>query len=334
MNLIDFHCDTIWYLTSGEGKGDLYSNDGQVSIEGMKKAGTKAQFMALFTDAGESLMVTGKEDPRSLKPGEKEYEDCYLRVLNGIRFFKEQAEKYGEEFAQATSLESLLKNESEGKISGILTVEESGIMNGDLNRLDTLYQEGIRLMTPMWNYENCIGYPNHRDPLENEKGLKPFGKEAVQKMSDLGIILDVAHASDGCFWDILKYSEGPVVASHSNCRALCNHSRNLTDEMIRALAERGGAAGMNIYGTFLKDDGSTIGKLEDMVKHIHHMINKGGMEFPAIGTDLDGIGKQEGAAILTVADMYKLKDALLKSGLSYDQVDRIWHRNAERVLGM
>ena len=84
-----------------------------------------------------------------------------------------------------------------------------------------------------------------------EKGLTSFGIETVTRMGELGMIADVSHASDGTFWDILKYAKGPVVASHSNCRNLCNHPRNLTDEMIRALAEQGGVVGLNFFGPFL-----------------------------------------------------------------------------------
>ncbi|MCQ2508330.1 MAG: dipeptidase [Dorea sp.] len=331
-NLIDFHCDTIWNLGDLGGKGNLYHNDGQVSIEHMLKGGTKAQCMAFFTDGGESMNAPKGTDPRSLKPGQKEYDACYAHVLSKMDYLDGQIRQFGKYVAQATSYEELEKNAAEDKISLIYTVEESGILSNDLSRLDTLYARGVRLMTPMWNYENCLGYPNHKDPLENEKGLKAFGIEAIQKMDELGIILDVAHASDGCFWDILKYSEGPVLASHSNCRALCHHSRNLTDEMIRALAERGGVSGLNLFGWFLNNNGPREGKIKDMVRHIHHMINKGGIEFPAIGTDFDGIGAQTNPAIANVGDMPKLWGALVNSGLSEDDVEKIWHKNAERVI--
>ena len=105
--------------------------------------------------------------------------------------------------------------------------KEGGIVEDDMGRLEHLYKEGIRLMTLLWNGENCMGYPNSRDANVMSKGLKNFGIEAVERMNDLGMIVDVSHLSDGGFWDVLKYSKKPVVASHSNARALCPHPRNL-----------------------------------------------------------------------------------------------------------
>lgn len=144
------------------------------------------------------------------------------------------------------------------------------------------------------------------------------------------MIADVSHASDGTFWDILKYAKGPVVASHSNCRNLCNHPRNLTDEMIRAIAEQGGVAGLNFFGPFL---GTTKeSKIEEMTAHILHMIQVGGSEFPAIGTDFDGIDGLERLDIPNASAMELLWEALKKKGLSQGQLDKIWGENVERVL--
>ena len=211
-----------------------------------------------------------------------------------------------------------------------MTIEEGGVLNGRMERLTSLYQEGVRLMTLMWNYENCLGHPNSWDSGMMEKGLTPFGIETVTRMGELGMIADVSHASDGTFWDILKYAKGPVVASHSNCRNLCNHPRNLTDEMIRALAEQGGVAGLNFFGPFL---GTTKeSKIEEMTAHILHMIQVGGSEFPAIGTDFDGIDGLERLDIPNASAMELLWEALKKKGLSQGQLDKIWGENVERVL--
>ena len=184
-------------------------------------------------------------------------------------------------------------------------------------------------MTLMWNYENCIGHPNSRDGEIMEKGLKEFGIQAVERMGELGMIVDVSHASDGTFRDILEYAESPVMASHSNCRALCSHPRNLSDDMIRALAEKGGIAGLNFCGAFLgtaKDS-----KIEEMTAHLLHMIQVGGREFPAIGTDFDGI-EEVHMDIPRVDGMEKLWEALKKKGISENQLDLIWSGNALRVL--
>ena len=127
----------------------------------------------------------------------------------------------------------------------LLTVEEGGVLNGNRNRLEELYQRGVRLITLTWNYENCIGYPNSRNAQEMQKGLKSFGKQMVEEMNERGMLVDVSHLSDGGFWDCIRLSKKPIIASHSNARALCAHPRNLSDEMLCALGECGGVVGLN-----------------------------------------------------------------------------------------
>lgn len=316
MNLIDMHCDTLTRLFEEKKGQNLQNTDCSISIPGMEKAWTLAQFFACFTCLGDYMETDG-------------YEGCYRQALNMIDLMEGQLKEFPEALASARSYGEIMENHSRGKISAILTIEESGILNGKLERLDTLYEKGVRLMTLMWNYENCIGHPNSRDGEIMEKGLKEFGIQAVERMGELGMIVDVSHASDGTFRDILEYAESPVMASHSNCRALCSHPRNLSDDMIRALAEKGGIAGLNFCGAFLgtaKDS-----KIEEMTAHLLHMIQVGGREFPAIGTDFDGI-EEVHMDIPRVDGMEKLWEALKKKGISENQLDLIWSGNALRVL--
>lgn len=315
MKLIDLHCDTIWKLMDLDKTGDLMENACSVSIPAMRKAGTMAQFFACFIYA---------ED---LAGG---YEEGYRHVNQMIDFMEGQIEKFPEDLALARSGEEVRRNDSQGKISVVLTVEEGGILNGDLKRLDALKKRGVRLVTPMWNYENCIGYPNSRNPSVMEKGLKPFGIDAVRRMGELGMIADVSHASDGTFWDILCYAGGPVVASHSNCRALKDHPRNLTDGMIRELAQAGGGAGLNFYGPFLGTDSASLA--EEMAAHILHMLKCGGEDFPMIGTDFDGFDGIEHLDIPDAGHMERLWDVLKKKGVPSSALDKIWGKNALRIL--
>ena len=317
MNLVDMHCDTLWQLLDLKGEGNLYENGCAVNIPGMREAGTLAQFFACFTDAGEYKENDG-------------YEKCYMHVQEMIAFMEKQCQLFPKDIARAYSYDDIVKNQAEGKISAVLTIEEGGILNHKLERLEELYRKGIRLMTLMWNHENCLGYPNSRERSVMGKGLKHFGIEVVKRMGELGMIVDVSHASDGAFWDILQYAKGPVVASHSNCRALCSHPRNLTDEMVRALADRGGIAGLNFYGMFLGNEKES--RLENMAAHLLHMIDVGGSGFPAIGTDFDGFDGMEYQDIQDVSQMGKLWDALKKKGVPESQLDKIWSQNALRVI--
>lgn len=159
MNLIDMHCDTLWNLMDLGGVGDLKANDGCISIEKMREGGTKAQFFACFTDvkASNEMTVT------------RQYEDCWQKVQKMCSYLGNQISVYNADIAKACTYEEMQKNKAEEKISAILTVEEGGVLNGYLERLDELYIGGIRLITLMWNYENCIGYPNSRDRKHAER---------------------------------------------------------------------------------------------------------------------------------------------------------------------
>ena len=214
-------------------------------------------------------------------------------------------------------------------MSAVLTLEEGGVLNGNMGHLEELYQQGIRLITLTWNYENCIGFPNSRDEQVMKKGLKPFGIEVLKRMNELGIIIDVSHISDGGFWDVMKYSKKPVVASHSNARAICNHPRNLTDDMIKALGEKGGAAGVNFYPYFLNEQG--VATVEDIANHITHMYQVGGEDVVAIGTDFDGF--DEGELNLTnISEIGLVYDALVKRGFTERQLEKFWNKNVLRVF--
>lgn len=135
----------------------------------------------------------------------------------------------------------------------MLTVEDGRMVNGSFDRLEQLAKTGVRAIALTWNFENCFGAPNSRDPKIMSKGLSAFGKEAIEAMNELGILVDVSHLSDGGFYDVAKISKKPFVATHSDCRALAAHPRNLTDDMIRLLAQKGGVSGINFAPAFLDD---------------------------------------------------------------------------------
>lgn len=316
MNLIDLHCDTIWQLVDGKEGQSLCANQCSVDLDGMKKAGTLAQFFACFVYMQEFQ-------------GENRYTEGYRHALKMIGRLKEELAREKDEIALAGSLGEILQNKEQGKISAILTIEEGGILDSNLGRLDLLYSEGVRLMTILWNDENCIGFPNSRDENVMQKGLKPFGFEVIERMNELGMIIDVSHLSDGGFWDVIQKSKVPVAASHSNARALCDHPRNLSDEMLKALSEKGGVAGLNFYPYFLNKSGKA--GVGDLIRHLVHMVNVGGIELPAIGTDFDGFDEGE-TEITHVNQMEKLYEGLKKAGFTERQLDYIRFKNAFRIM--
>lgn len=309
------HCDTIWALMRKR-EEQLKYNTCAVDLEKLKAADCLAQFFACFIYMDD---FQGKDC----------YTKAYKHALDMISYAKREIDAYPGTIALTTSFEEVEKNKKEQVISAFLTIEEGGILDNDMSRLERLYEEGIRLLTLTWNYENCIGYPNSREVDIMQQGLKPFGKEVVERMNQLGMLIDVSHLSDGGFWDVLEHSKEPVLASHSNVRALCSHPRNLSDEMIRALAKKGGIAGLNLYPYFIHESGRIT--LEDIAKHVVHMYRIGGEDVLSIGTDFDGF--DEGISEIThMGQMEQLYEAIKKCGFTERQMEKIWCKNAMRIM--
>lgn len=310
--LIDLHCDTLSRLTEVQEDVNLQKNTFCVDVEKLKKAGSAVQFFACFIYVKDREWDGGFENA--------------LRMIERMR----REEVQCQDLLTVQSWKEIKEQEKNGKISAFLTLEEGGVLNGSLSRLETLYEKGIRLITLTWNYENCLGWPNSRDPEVMQKGLKEFGKKTVEHMNDLGMIVDVSHLSDGGFWDCIRLSKKPVVASHSNARTLCQNPRNLTDEMIRALGETGGVAGLNFYPAFLRE--AAEADITDIARHALHMIRTGGEESVAIGTDFDGFDMPVVPWIRNIAEVDLVWESMKKYGITERQLDKIWYENAARVL--
>ncbi len=218
----------------------------------------------------------------------------------------------------------------------MLTIEGGGAIEGSLQNLEALYGRGVRLMTLTWNDENALGFSNVRagEPnfREEERGLKPFGREVVQKMRALGMIIDVSHGSDKLFYDVAEGSKRsgiPFVASHSDACAVHPVSRNLTDGQIRALADCGGVMGLNFYTAFLGGDRSPAGQRAALLAHAEHILKVGGEEVLSIGSDFDGIPPNP--YLPTAAEMPKL---LMEFEHAFGSriTQKIAYRNALRVF--
>ena len=320
--LIDMHCDTISELRRGE---TLVENYRCVNMKRMQKAGTWIQFFACFTDAGESA--------RKIETGllsADVWEDTWKKALKLLDILhKEESNETSKRLRILRSCEDAeLFHDG---ICALATVEEGGVLNGKLERLEQLYERDVRLITLTWNYENCIGYPNSRERAVMERGLKPFGINVIEQMNERKMLIDVSHLSDGGFWDCIHHSKVPVIASHSNARALCQHPRNLSDEMLRALAEKGGVAGLNFYPIFLQEDGQVT--TADIARHAKYMIETAGEDVVAIGTDFDGFETDiRGGYISHVGQMELVWEACKAAGITERQLDKICCKNAWRVM--
>ena len=300
----------------------------KVDIRRLGKGGCLAQFFAVWLPDKETREQMGVFiDEKELD----EWDDAYIaRLLTGM---KKELKLHKDEIAFAGSFADMKKNEAEGKISAFLTIEDGRCVRGKLENLKELYEEGIRLVTLTWNYDNCFGRANYKDAVFGSRGsgLSPFGKEAVSYMNDLGMMVDVSHLSDEGFYDVAQVSRKPFVASHSNARALAGCSRNMSDEMIRLLAEKGGVMGLNFAPGFLDADFSCKeSRISDMAAHARYIVDCGGEGVLALGSDLDGIsGNLE---IDSPDKMELLWDALKRTGFTERQMELVMRENASRAI--
>lgn len=319
MNYIDFHCDTLMKAWMGR-KKTLSAPGGMVSLAGLKEGGCKAQFFAIFMPPVNLKKIAGLFLPK---------DEAYIE--KNLQIFRNTVMRYPDAFAEASSMKDIESNRAAGKISGILTLEDGRAVDGKIENLERFYGMGIRLISLTWNHANCFGFPNSSDSSVMEKGLTDFGREAVARMNELGMIVDVSHLSDGGFRDVAALCKKPFVASHSNCRSINPHPRSMTDEMIRTLADKGGVMGVNFGPEFLTGDvKAKESRTEALVAQLRHMMNVGGEDCPAIGTDFDGVGGR--LEIGSPGQMPRLFEALAESGFTAGQIEKIACRNAERVI--
>ncbi|MCR4955148.1 MAG: dipeptidase [Lachnospiraceae bacterium] len=319
MAFIDMHCDTLQVATFKN--CDLYdAKEISVDFKRMKKAGAMAQFFAIFMPDKETY------DDFNVSPMEdQEYFDAlFAKLLGGVK-------EHEDIIRRAYTAKDVLENYENNKMSAILTIEDGRMVNGDFEKLEDFYDLGVRAIALTWNYENCFGYPNSKDPKMMQKGLKKFGKEAIEYMNELGIMVDVSHLSDGGFWDVEKIASKPFIATHSNCRELSPHQRNLTDDMIKALANKGGVMGLNFFPKFLnKDTADTKSTVDAMIAHLKHAKQIGGIEVLGLGGDLDGMSGD--LEIGSSEDYPVLFDRLKKEGFTESEIDKITHENILRVM--
>ncbi|MFR8547141.1 MAG: dipeptidase [Lachnospiraceae bacterium] len=335
MNYIDMHCDTLSEAFL-RGRKDIFDfPEAMVDVKRLKKAGAAAQFFAIYMmpQTGESLRDAKPErDERSSRKSRDSAipdDDLYIEAL--CKIMEDTVREHPELIAVTRSAEELEDNLAGKRISAFLTLEDGRAVQGSMDRLEDFYKMGIRLISLTWNFANCFGSPNSTDRTVMEQGLTAFGKEAVSRMEELGMIVDVSHLSDGGFLDVAQVLHGPFVASHSNCRALSPHPRNLTDDMLRTLGERGGVAGLNFFPAFLhRDETREDSTVRHMAAHIKHMVNKGGIECAAIGTDFDGIHGQ--LEIGEPQKMHLLFERLEQEGFTTGEIEKIAFGNVRRVI--
>ena len=211
--------------------------------------------------------------------------------------------------------------------AGVISCEGGEMLEGSLERLHEFHSRArLRMIALTWNFENEIGHPAAKGP---EGGLKPFGKKLLKEMDALDILPDVSHLNEAGFWDVCERAALPPIASHSDCRWLCDVPRNLWKDQAKAIVERGGFIGVNFYSDFLKSDGAAT--LDDVVRHVDALCELGGEDVVGFGSDFDGIERwPEGLG--NPADFPTLLDALRRRGYTEVQLEKLAGLNLWNLL--
>lgn len=308
--VFDLHCDTALALLGRnmQEKGSLWENPYHIDLSRASGLPGYAQCFACFTFPTEHL-------PEGIT-----VEDWFQRELDVLR---EQVNLHQNVIVQAKTAAQVEENLRKGIMSAIFTIEGPAGFGFDPGKLEELYKIGFRMTTLTWNERNVLAGSH-----VTGGGLTDLGREYVKEAQRLGMIVDVSHISDEAFWDIMEITQAPVVASHSNSRAVCPVSRNLTDDMFRAICQTGGTAGLNLYVDFL----GTNASLDTACEHVLHFLelDPEGRHI-SLGGDLDGCDTLP-AGFEGIQDYPKLANRLLDKGLSDTLVRNIFWNNALGVM--
>ena len=321
----DAHCDTVYRcLETGETSaldyGDsreeqcryyaasahLRKNGGHIDLERSRQFSRCAQFFALFHDAAEA-------------PADGLWAQC--RRMHDF-FLREMADN-ADIVRHCRTGREVDETVAEGKTAALLSIEGADLIDCDVYKVETVAQWGVRLLNPVWNRANVLSGTNAEEP---ERGLSAAGRDFIHVLEEHAIYPDVSHLSDAGFWDLVHIARRPIVASHSNARAVCPHRRNLTDDQFRAIRDSGGVAGLNLYLDF-------VGRptMDALVAHVEHFLALDGEKTLCLGGDLDGC-EALAAGMTGMQDVPKLYEALKARGYSDALLEDIFWNNLRRLI--
>ncbi len=238
------------------------------------------------------------------------------------QYFLEQLKRYRELMGMATTSAEVRRLWQKKRLAALLTVEGGSVLAGQLERVAMLAGDGVRMLTLTWNNANEIG-----GGQLSEGGLTNFGREVIPALEEYGIIIDLSHLNDTTMAQVLSLLRRPPVVSHSGSRSVCRHKRNLTDEQFVAVVRKGGIVGLPLADIFLDENTPTI---FSFVSHIRQFIRLGGEDALALGSDFDGANIPDFAN--TPAKLVALRPYLLRYGMSEQQVEKLYWRNAMAFL--
>jgi len=311
--VVDTHCDTLMkFLEQPYGipparKLGEKADWGHIDLPRMIEGGVTCQTFAVYTGR------------RAVVP------EATLVALQMVDKFYSEIEA-NDGIVVVTSHDEIIDAKKKGLTCGMLSMEGAEPLMGELALLRVFYRLGFRMLSFAWNYRTP--FADGLNARRAESKLPELGVQALEEMERLGMIFDVSHLTDSVFWDVADVMKGPFIASHSNCRELCDHPRNLTDDMIRALAEHGGVMGMNFAPAFVDKDKATV---ERMVDHVDHIVDLVGPDHVGLGSDFDGIGSTP-EGLEDVSKMPNMTRVMVKRGYSDEDILKILGGNHLRVF--
>ena len=305
MDLFDGHCDTILrcYLEGG----GLRRQAGHLDLERRRGKGRWAQFFATFGS------------PEDM-PGRSLWEV----FLEEYALFRSEMDANADLVAFCRTGEEARAAFAAGKTAAFLSAEGAELLDCDPDKLRLAHRMGVRIVNITWNHPNALSGTNAE---ERDRGLSEQGRAFVKTMGELGMLVDVSHLSDPGFWDVMEITDRPVVATHSNARAIFPHPRNLTDAQFTAIINTNGVAGLNMYAGFLGDDPD----FDTVVSHLEHFLALGGENNVSMGGDWDGI-TQMPRGMSGIQDMEKLYEHLLRRNYSESLLEKVFYSNLMRVV--
>ena len=310
MFIMDAHCDTLMDVVDGRRRLADRGKGGQLDLPRMMEAGVLGQIFAIYV-APEYLPGAGAR-----------------RALQFVDAFYREIEDNSDKLVFATTGRDVDKAREEGKIASLLSIEGGEALDGRIELLRIFYRLGVRLMTLTWSLRNELGDGAFEGRTGG--GLTRFGVQVVEEMDRLGMVVDVSHLSEAGFWDVMKVSKRPVIASHSNSKALCSHPRNLTDEQAKAIAKKGGVIGVNFAGYFLGEGRRSLAGVVDHMDHLSAVI---GPEHVALGSDFDGLPiEQLPDELKDVSGLPRIAEELAARGYSESAIRGIMGENMLRAV--
>jgi membrane dipeptidase len=321
--VIDGHCDTLGSVAKDELDLTVRRTEGHIDLPRLRAGGVTAQIFAVFTAR---IEYSAAPDPL----------DLALRMIDALY---QQLEAHGDQLVLATKAQDIERAKAEGKVAAILGLEGGEPLGEDqrrekqwdqplLDRLRIFHRLGVRNIGLTWSLRNALA--DGVFETQTGGGLSNYGRAVVKEMNRLGIVVDIAHLAPAGVRDVLELSEAPIIASHTNARAVCDNPRNLTDEQLEGLARNGGVVGVTFVPVFVDPEQATLDRLLD---HVDHIVRVAGVDHVGLGSDFDGYGgNKQMPEIRDAADLPAITAGLLARGYSETDVRKFLGGNYLRVF--